>query len=244
MAAMLGYRSFKSMSVSVNLADRVPVGQYMELMFPFFIAMGAFFAVLLFVSIRQSERPALHIVVGSLAICAVMPFYYKALPSYTSLTENRPAPILGQALTDSIAEFSDGETLVLHRPFFIKTFPDVVFYLKKLDQHGKCMYSLGSSARGETLIQTMANPQMASELFKKEHPDAEKYPLYQYLQKAEFKNAVLLLSAPDYASLKPLFDSMPPMLKSLVEIEERDLLTIKWVTDRVYVVRFNPGKMQ
>ncbi|MDC7218126.1 MAG: glycosyltransferase family 39 protein, partial [Spirochaetales bacterium] len=98
MAAMLGYRSFKSMSVSVNLADSVPVGQYMELMFPFFIALGAFFLVLLIVGVKQSQRPALHIVVGSLAITAVMPFYYKALPAYTSLTDNRPLPILAQAV--------------------------------------------------------------------------------------------------------------------------------------------------
>ena len=68
MAAMLGYRSFKSMSVSVNLADRVPVGPYMELMLPFFVALGGFFLVMLIVSIKQSQRPALHIVVGALAI--------------------------------------------------------------------------------------------------------------------------------------------------------------------------------
>ncbi|TIH14845.1 glycosyl transferase [Marinifilum sp. JC120] len=244
MAAMLGYRSFKSMSVSVNLADRVPVGQYMELMFPFFIALGAFFLVLLIVSIKQSQRPVLHIVVGSLAITAVMPFYYNALPSYTSLAENRPLPILGQALTDRIAEFSDGDTLVLHRPFFIKTFPDVVYYLKKLDKDGNCLYSLSSGARPGDLMQALATPSIAADLFKKEHPDAEKYPVYQYLKNKEFKNAVLLLSSTDYYRFKPFIDSLPPMIKNLVVVEERELLTIKWIKDKVYIVRFNPGKMK
>ncbi|NDV26101.1 glycosyltransferase family 39 protein [Desulfovibrio sp. JC010] len=244
MAAMLGYRSFKSGSVSVNLADRVAVGQYMELMFPFFIALGAFFLVFLVISIKQSQRPALHIVVGSLAISAVMPFYYKALPSYASLTENRPQPVLAQALTDKLAEFSDEKTLVLHRPFFIKTFPDVVYYLKKLAKDGDCMYSLGSEARPGDLLQTLATPDIAAEIFKKEHPDAEKYPLYQYLKNTKFNNAVLLLSSIDYYSLKPFIDSLPPMGRNLMEVEEMDLLTIKWVEGKIYIVRFNPGKMK
>ncbi|WP_415715431.1 ArnT family glycosyltransferase [Maridesulfovibrio sp.] len=245
MAAMLGYRSFKSMSVSVNLADCVPVGQYMEFMFPFFIAFGAFFLVMLIVSVKQSERPALHIVVGSLAITAVMPFYYNALPSYTSLTENRPQPILGQALTDRLAEFSDGETLVLHRPFFIKTFPDVVFYLKKLAKEGNSMYSLGSTARPGDLLQALATPQIAAELFKKEHPeDTEKYPLYRYLKNTEFKNAVLLLSTIDFYKLKPFMDSLPPKVRDSLEVAEMELLTVKWVNTNIYVVRFNPDKMK
>ena len=242
MAGMLGYRSVKSASVSVNLADRVPVGQYMELMFPFFIALGAFFLVMLVVSIKQYKRPALHIVVGSLAITCVMPFYYNALPSYTSLTENRPMPILGQALTDRIAEFSDGNTLVLHRPFFIKTFPDVVYYLKKLDKGGNCVYSLGSNARSGDLVQALATPNIAADLFKKEHPDAEKYPLYQFLKNTKFKNAVLLLSPADYQNVKPFIDSLPSMFKKFIEVEERDMLTIKWIKDKVFIVRFNPGK--
>lgn len=244
MAAMLGYRSFKSMSVSVNLADRVPVGQYMELMLPFFIALGVFFLVLLVVSIKQSVRPALHIVVGSLAITAVMPFYYRALPSYTSLSDNRPLPILGQALTDRIAEFSNEKTLVLHRPFFIKTFPDVVYYLKKLDKDGNCLYSLGSGARSGELMQALATPAIAADLFKKEHPDAENFPVYQYLKNTEFKNAVLLLSSIEYYKLKPFIDSLPPMVRNFVEIEEMNMLTIKWVKERIYIVRFNPGKIQ
>lgn len=244
MAAMLGYRSFKSMSVSVNLADRVPVGQYMELMFPFFVALGGFFLVMLVLSIKQSRRPALHILVGSLAITAVMPFYYTALPSYNSLEDNRPAPILGQALTDRIAQFSDGDTLILHRPFFIKTFPDVVYYLKKLDKEGNSMYSLGLGGRAGDLMQALATPQIAAELFKKENPDAGKYPVYQYLKNKKFKNAVLLLSATDYYKLKPFINSLPPVLKNLVEIEEQELLTIKWVKAMVYIVRFNPGKVE
>ncbi|WP_319763088.1 glycosyltransferase family 39 protein [Maridesulfovibrio sp.] len=244
MAAMLGYRSFKSMSVSVNLADRVPVGQYMELMFPFFIALGAFFLVLLVVSIKQSERPALHILVGSLAITAIMPFYYRALPSYNSLTENRPMPILAQAVTDRLSEFSDESTLVLHRPFFIKLFPDVVYYLKKLAKDESCMYSLGSEARSGDLMQVLATPDIAADLFKQEHPDAEKYPVYQYLKNTEFKNAVLLLSSIDYYQLKPFIDSLPPMVKDFVEVEEMELLTIKWVATKIYIVRFNPGKMK
>lgn len=244
MAAMLGYRSFKSLSVSVNLADRVPVGQYMELMLPFFIALGVFFLVLLVVSVKQSVRPALHIVVGSLAITVVMPFYYRALPSYTSLSDNRPLPILGQALTDRIAEFSNEKTLVLHRPFFIKTFPDVVYYLKKLDKDGNCLYSLGSGARSGDLMQALATPAIAADLFKKEHPDAEKFPVYQYLKNTEFKNAVLLLSSIEYYKLKPFIDSLPPMVRNFVEIEEMNMLTIKWVKERIYIVRFNPGKIQ
>ncbi|WP_320173615.1 glycosyltransferase family 39 protein [Maridesulfovibrio sp.] len=244
MAAMLGYRSFKSMSVSVNLADRVPVGQYMDLMLPFFIALGGFFLVMLIVSIKQSQRPAVHIVVGSLAITVVMPFYYKALPSYASLTVNRPIPILAQAVTDRIAEFSNSDTLVIHRPFFIKTFPDVAYYLKKLDKDGNCMYSLGSGARAGDLLQVLATPQIAAELFKKEHPDAEKYPVYQYLKNKKFKNAVLLLSSVDYYTIKPFMDSLPPMIKSLIEIEERELLTIKWLKEKIFIVRFNPGKMK
>ncbi|WP_415719107.1 ArnT family glycosyltransferase [Maridesulfovibrio sp.] len=244
MAGMLGYRSVKSASVSVNLADRVPVGQYTELMLPFFIALGAFFLVMLVVSVKQSRRPALHIVVGALAVTVVMPFYYNALPSYTSLTENRPLPILGQALTDRIAEFADGNTLVLHRPFFIKAFPDVVYYLKKLDKGGNCVYSLGSNARSGDLVQALATPNIAAELFKKEHPDADKYPLYKFLKKTKFKNAVLLLSPVDYQKLKPFLDSLPPMVKQLIEVEEMDMLTIKWMKDKVFIVRFNPGKMK
>lgn len=244
MAAMLGYRSFKAQKISVNLADGVLLGQYMDLVFPFFIALGCFFLVLLFISIKQSERPVLHIVGASLAIVAVMPFYYNTLPSYASLTDYRPLPVMGQAVTDKIKEMTDGETLVLHRPRFIKTFPDVVYYLKKLDNGAKCMYSLGSSARPGDIIQALATPYIAAELFKKEYPDAEKYPPYNYFSRTEFKNAVLLLTSDDYSEFYQFIQTLPSMVKNMVEIEELDVLTVKWVSNRVYFVRFNPKKMK
>lgn len=244
MAAMLGYRSFKAMKVSVNLADAVPVGQYMEFMIPCFIALGCFFVVFLLVSAKQSEYPVLHIVVGALAISSVVPFYYNALPSYTSLSENRPLPVMGQAVTDKLKEMVDGETLVLHRPFFIKAFPDVVYYLKKLDKDGKCMYSLGSKSSPPKVMQALADPRMAADLFKKEFPDAEKYPAYRYFKETGFKSAVLLLASHDYSEFYRFIQTLPPMLKKMVEIVELDVLTIKWVEHRVYLVRFNPKKLQ
>ncbi|CCO22914.1 ArnT family glycosyltransferase [Maridesulfovibrio hydrothermalis] len=244
MAALLGYRSFKSGNVSVNLADGVAVGQYMEFMIPFFIALACFFVILLVVSIKQYERPALHIIGASLGMVAVMPFYYNALPSYASLTENRPLPVMGQAVADKINEMVDGETLVLHRPFFIKTFPDVVYYLKKLDNGGRCMYSLGSSARPAEVVQALATPYIAADLFKKEYSDAEKYPSYSYFKNTKFKSAVLLLASHDFNEFNKFFESLPPMIRKMIEIEELDVLTVKWVEHRVRIVRFNPRKMK
>ncbi|WP_432738488.1 ArnT family glycosyltransferase [Maridesulfovibrio sp. FT414] len=241
MAAMLGYRSFKSGNVSVNLADGVVVGQYMDLMLPFFIALGCFFLVLLYVSIKQHDYPALHITAAAVAISTVMPFYYHALPAYSSLTENRPLPIMGQAVTDRLKEFAGPDTLIMHRPYFIKTYPDVVYFLKKLDNGSKCMYSLGSGSHPGEILQALATPHMAADLFKKEHTDAEKYPAYSYFRNTEFKNAVLLLTNDDYTEFYRFIQSMPPMLRELLTVEELDVLTVKWVNQRVYILRFSPG---
>ncbi|OEU68890.1 MAG: glycosyl transferase [Desulfovibrio sp. S3730MH75] len=240
MGAMLSYRSFKAMKVSVNLADGVPVAQYMDTMIPFFIAFGCFFAVLLVVSIKQTERPALHILGGALAIVAVLPFYYGALPSYVSLDENKPMPVMGQGLTDGLKEIADGNTLILHRPFFIKTFPDVVYYLKKLDKGKGCMYSLGSSGHPVELLQALATPKNAAALFEKEHTDAEKYPAYKYFKETEFTGGVLLLSSHDYISFKREFEKLPPAIKEMIVIDEMTMLSVKWVQEKVYVVRFIP----
>ncbi|WP_320171409.1 glycosyltransferase family 39 protein [Maridesulfovibrio sp.] len=243
MAAMLGYRSFRSGNVSVNLADGVPVGQYMDLMLPFFIALGIFFLVLLFASIKQHEFPALHIVLGALAIAAVMPFYYNALPSYASVADSRPLPIMGQSVTDRMKPFANSDTLVIHRPFFIKTYPDVVYFLKKLDAGAKCMYSLGSEAPPEQILQAMVKPSMAAELFRREHNDAERFPAYEYFSRTEFRNAVLLLTSDDYAGFLKLFRALPQRVRSIIKIDEFDVLTVKWVKQRVYIVRINPEKI-
>ena len=240
MGAMLSYRSFKAMKVSVNLADGVPVHQYMDTMIPFFLAFACFFAVLLVVSIKQAERPVLHIVGGALAIVAVMPFYYRTLPSYVSITDNRPMPIMGQALTDGLKEIAIGNTLVLHRPFFIKTFPDVVYYLKKLDNGHGCMYSLGSSASPLEMLQAIATPKNAFDLFKKEHPDAEKYPAYKYFKETKFDSAVMLLSAYDYIEFGSFIEKLPPQIKDMIVVEDLNTLSVKWVTEPIKIVRFIP----
>ncbi len=242
MAAMLGYRSFKAGKVTVNLADGVDVGNYMDVTMPFFIALGCFFLVLLVLSIKQSRYPALHIMGASLAIVAVMPFYYSTLPAYASLSDNRPLPVMGPAVADKMQEYADHETLILHRPFFIKTFPDVVYFLKKLDTGGKCMYSLGSDAPVADVMQALANPEIAPGLFKREYPDAERYPAYQYFKDTKFKKAVLLLSLDDYSEFYRFIHTLPPMLRDAIKIDELDVLTVKWVTHRVYFVRFNLEK--
>lgn len=244
MAAMLGYRSFKAGKVSVNLADGVLVGQYMELVLPFFIALGCFFLVLLFVSIKQSRYPAVHIIGASVAIVAVMPFYYQTLPAYSSLTDNRPLPVMGPAVAEKLGDYVDSETLIIHRPFFIKAFPDVVYFLKKLETGTKCMYSLGSDAPARDVVQALATPAVAADLFKKEHEDAEKYPAYGYFKNTDFRKAVLLLSADDYSEFYGFFQSLPPVLREMIEIEELDVLTVKWVEHRVYFVRFNPERLK
>ncbi|WP_027720520.1 ArnT family glycosyltransferase [Maridesulfovibrio zosterae] len=244
MAALLGYRSFRSGSISANLADGIVLNSYMEFVLPVFIALAVFFLVLLFVSIKQAERPALHIIGGALAMVAVMPFYYNALPSYKSLEENRPLPVMGQAVTDKIMEMTDGDTLVLHRPRFIKTFPDVVYYLKKLDSGEKCMYSLGSSVSVREIFQTLATPQIAADLFKKEHPDAEKFPPYNYFKNTDFKSAILLLSSDDYGEFRQFITNLPPELRNMVEVEEMDVLTVKWVSHRIYFVHIKTMRMK
>ncbi|SDK42752.1 Dolichyl-phosphate-mannose-protein mannosyltransferase [Maridesulfovibrio ferrireducens] len=240
MGAMLSYRSFKAMKVSVNLADGVPVEQYMDTMVPFFLAFGCFFLILLVVSIKQTERPALHIIGGALAIVAVMPFYYRTLPSYVSISENKPLPIMGQALTDGLKEITEGNTLVLHRPFFIKAFPDVVYFLKKLDNGSGCMYSLGSSAHPAEMLQAIATPEKAADLFKKEHPDAEKYPAYKYFKETKFDSAVMLLSSHDYIEFYKFLETLPPMIKDMVVVEEMNMLSVKWVDTQIRIVRFIP----
>lgn len=239
MAAMLLYRSFKFKMVTVNLADGVRVADYLSTVTPFLISAGVFFIIMLTVSIFQSRRPAMHIIGGSIAILLVMPFYYKALPSYASMTEYRPLPILGQYLSDEIRELGGDNTLVLHRPFFVQTFPDVVYYLKKLDKDGRCMYSLGSSAHPMKLIQALATPTDAAELFSNEHEDAARYPAYSYFKNTKFDSAVLLLGVHDYRKFGKIIEQMPPMLRKLVRVEKKKLLSVKWVPEYIYTIRFD-----
>lgn len=238
MAGMMLYRSFKFKMVTVNLADGIMLERYIEYMTPFFIAAGVFFIILLLASIVQYKKPVWHILAGSVAIVAVMPFYYHALPSYASMDINRPLPILGQYVSDDLVKNDSGKTLVMHRPFFISTFPDVVYYLKKLDKDGTCMYSLGTSANPVEVIQTLATPENAVNLFEKEHKNAAKYPAYSYFKNSRFNSAVLLLSAYDYTKFKTFLDQLPAPVKPYLNIEKKVLLSVKWVPEEIYIVRF------
>ncbi len=239
-AGLFSYRSFKFSSVSVNLSDRVPVGQYMELMTPFFIALCCFLAVFLVVSLMQRERPVLHILVGALAITGVMPFYYQTLPSYTSLAENRPYPILGKALIDRVAEVAEGETLILHRPDFVKKFPDMLYYIKNISHDGKPSYSLGYKAGPAEFIQALSAPGTAGEVFCREHADADKYPAYNFFRNTGFNDAVLLLDPEEYPEFEAYLKIMPPKISNRIKVEKIELLTIKWVVINVYLVHWQP----
>ena len=233
-------RFWRGGDMPVNLYYTVPGARLFDNPVPVLIFLALAALAFGLASWRRSRHPVQHILILATAFCLSMPFYAQTLPVPAAQSTPGHTALLALSLREKVRPLVQGvngpPVLLAHSRELQLLFPDTVFFLKDV-LPGRLPYTLAlPNPTNQDYLALLADPGRGLALLAAQRPGADRLPVYQALSAVRPRGTVLLLTAQEFAGFQAQAGSLPPEIRARLWVERAEGMTVKWVTDSIYLV--------
>jgi 4-amino-4-deoxy-L-arabinose transferase-like glycosyltransferase len=243
LACLTGFflvRFWRGGDMPVNLYYSVPGARLFDNPVPVLIFLSVVAVGFGLASWRQSRHPVQHILILALAFVLSMPFYAQTLPLPSAEARPGHTPLLALSLKEKVrplVQTTGGAAVLLaHSRELQLLFPDTVFFLKDV-LPGPPAYTLALPIpTAQEFLTLLRDPNQGPALLAAQRENADRLPVYQTMASKRYRQAVILLTNPEFEEFRTAAAKLPPEVQARLRVDRAEGMTVKWVTDMIYLV--------